>query len=280
MVTRIGGADEALAANGEPRGSAAGPAAPARGRELQLPRIEAHDTVAAAAPKRIFSNGHAYHINSIDTNCDGETFLSADDLRVNWWHLNDTRTCFNLVDLKPDDMEDLNEVITSALFDPTTCHTLAYSTSRGVVRICDMRASAHCDRCARALEDGGANRSSFFSEVISSISDLRFSNDGRHVLARGVRRLGRCGRALGLTRRAHVPDYLQLKLWDVAMERAPVLTIDVHEALRSRLVELYENDSIFDKFECNLCDDRQYEALPVPPPLGTALNARPTPAAE
>lgn len=30
---------------------------------------------------------HAYHINSISTNSDGETYLSADDLRINLWNL-------------------------------------------------------------------------------------------------------------------------------------------------------------------------------------------------
>lgn len=30
---------------------------------------------------------HAYHINSISFNSDAETFLSADDLRINLWNL-------------------------------------------------------------------------------------------------------------------------------------------------------------------------------------------------
>ena len=69
---------------------------------------------------------------------------------------------------------------------------------------------------------------SFFSEIISSISDVRFSHDGRYILSR---------------------DYLTVKIWDVAMERSPVKTIPIHEHLRPRLCDTYENDSIFDKFE-------------------------------
>jgi len=38
---------------------------------------------------------------------DGETFVSADDLRINLWHLEVTSQCFNIVDLKPADMGDL-----------------------------------------------------------------------------------------------------------------------------------------------------------------------------
>lgn len=69
---------------------------------------------------------------------------------------------------------------------------------------------------------------SFFSEIISSISDVRFSYDGRYILSR---------------------DYLTVKIWDVNMERQPVKTIPIHEHLRPRLCDTYENDSIFDKFE-------------------------------
>ena len=39
-----------------------------------------------------------------------ETFISADDLRVNLWHLDVTDQCFTIVDIKPPNMEDLTEV--------------------------------------------------------------------------------------------------------------------------------------------------------------------------
>lgn len=34
------------------------------------------------------------------------------------------------------------------------------------------------------------------------------------------------------------------------MESKPVKTINIHDHLRSKLCDLYENDCIFDKFEC------------------------------
>jgi hypothetical protein len=37
------------------------------------------------------------------------------------------------------------EVITSAEFHPTHCNILAYSSSRGSIRLVDMRQSALCD---------------------------------------------------------------------------------------------------------------------------------------
>lgn len=42
---------------------------------------------------------------------------------------------------------------------------------------------------------------------------------------------------------------MTVKIWDVNMERQPVKTIPIHEHLRPRLCDTYENDSIFDKFE-------------------------------
>jgi serine/threonine-protein phosphatase 2A regulatory subunit B len=69
---------------------------------------------------------------------------------------------------------------------------------------------------------------SYFSEIIASISDVKFSRDGKYIITR---------------------DYLTVKVWDVAMDSRPVYTLPVHEHLRPKLCDLYENDCIFDKFE-------------------------------
>lgn len=55
---------------------------------------------------------------------------------------------------------------------------------------------------------------SFFSEIISSISDMRFSRDGRFMLAR---------------------DFMSLKLWDLKMENKPLAVFSVHEHLRAKV---------------------------------------------
>lgn len=43
---------------------------------------------------------------------------------------------------------------------------------------------------------------------------------------------------------------LILQVWDLNMESKPVETYYVHDYLRTKLCALYENDSIFDKFQC------------------------------
>jgi len=61
---------------------------PGSGIGLRLPRLTPVDTIIAAVPRKIYANAHAYHINSISVNSDGETYISADDLRINLWNLN------------------------------------------------------------------------------------------------------------------------------------------------------------------------------------------------
>jgi serine/threonine-protein phosphatase 2A regulatory subunit B len=116
---------------------------------LHMPKVTSTEILLAARCKKVYANAHTYHINSISVNSDGETFLSADDLRVNLWNLEVAEQSFNIVDIKPSNMEDLTEVITSAEFHPTHCNVLAYSSSKGCIRLADMRASALCDNHAK-----------------------------------------------------------------------------------------------------------------------------------
>jgi serine/threonine-protein phosphatase 2A regulatory subunit B len=169
----------------------------------------------------------------------------------------------DIVDIKPTNMEELTEVITAAEFHPQHCNLFMYSSSKGNIKLSDMRAASLCDQHAKCkfifttlcgasipvvliqlitfptvYEDAeDPSTKSFFSEIIASISDVKFSKDGRYILAR---------------------DYLTLKIWDINMDNKPVTTINIHEQLRNRLCDLYENDCIFDKFECTFSGDGKY----------------------
>ncbi|KAJ1511609.1 protein phosphatase 2A regulatory subunit cdc55 [Coelomomyces lativittatus] len=203
--------------------------------DLKLPVMTHHDTIVAAVARKVYSNAHVYHINSISVNSDGETFLSADDLRINLWNFNVSEQSFNIVDIKPANMEDLSEVITAAEFHPINCNYFMYSISKGAIRFADMRSSAYCDKSAKVfLEPEDPSSKTFFTDIISSISDVKFSHDGRYILSR---------------------DYMTMKLWDVNMEKKPVKTVYIHNHLQSKLCDLYESDFIFDKFECTFSGD-------------------------
>jgi len=197
---------------------------------LRIPHlVPVNELTVEATPKKLYDKAHMYHINSISLNSDDETYLSADDLRINLWHLDSTTECYNVVDIKPVNMEELTEVITAAKFHPQHCNYFVYSSSKGTIRLCDMRAQALCDQHAKMFEEPeDSTTKSFFSEIISSISDVKFSSCGRYMVSR---------------------DYLTVKLWDLNMDSRPIETYNVHEYLRSKLCSLYENDCIFDKFE-------------------------------
>ncbi|KAM0018811.1 putative transcription factor WD40-like family [Helianthus debilis subsp. tardiflorus] len=195
---------------------------------------------ALARCRKMYAHAHDYNINSISINSDGETFISADDLRINLWNLEVTDQCFNIIDMKPSNMEDLTEVITSAEFHLLRCNLLAYSSSRGFIRLVDMRQSALCDRSAIMLQDADPRGpKTFFTEIVASISNIKFSTDGRHILSR---------------------DYMNLKLWDMRMSTSPVVTYKIHEHLYPKLCDLYNNDAIFDKFDCCISGDGSHFA--------------------
>jgi serine/threonine-protein phosphatase 2A regulatory subunit B len=48
-------------------------------------------------------------------------------------------------------MEELTEVITAAEFHPTQCNLFMYSSSKGTIKLNDMRVSALCDNSAKRL---------------------------------------------------------------------------------------------------------------------------------
>jgi serine/threonine-protein phosphatase 2A regulatory subunit B len=52
----------------------------------------------------------------------------------------------DIVDIKPVNMEELTEVITAAEFHPIHCNLFMYSSSKGTVKLGDMREAALCDR--------------------------------------------------------------------------------------------------------------------------------------
>lgn len=143
---------------------------------LRLPKYISCDPTVQPSLRRMFSNAHSFHINSISVNSDQETYISADELRINLWNLEVTdesfgecvcgeiiqlKKCFCLthclsplfsviVDIKPTNMEELTEVITAAEFHPQHCNIFAYSTSKGAVKLCDMRAAALCDQYSKS----------------------------------------------------------------------------------------------------------------------------------
>jgi len=206
---------------------------------LHCPKMVEFETITAAIPRRIFANCHAYHINSISLSSDYEMFLSADDLRLNLWHLESdvNKSCYQLIDLKPEDMNDLTEVITCAKYHPTHGNILAYASSKGFTYVCDLRTNAKIKKHSQAFGQSiSESEKTFFTEILVSVADMEFCKDSKYLLTR---------------------DFLTVKIWDMRKENQPFKTLPLHPNLEERLCELYENDCIFDKFQLCRSSDGQ-----------------------
>lgn len=70
--------------------------------------------------------------------------------------------------------------------------------------------------CLVFEETNDPNSRSFFSEIISSISDVKFSHSGRYLMTR---------------------DYLSVKIWDLNMENRPLETYQVRGGRRVKTVD-------------------------------------------
>lgn len=61
------------------------------------------------------------------------------------------------MDIKPANMEELTEVITAAEFHPHECNLFVYSSSKGTIRLCDMREQALCDKHAKCKSNSNGS---------------------------------------------------------------------------------------------------------------------------
>ena len=168
---------------------------------LTVPKLKLIDQGLCPSLKRTFANLHVHHVNSVSISLNGEHFISSDDLAIYLWDLENPDKSFVLVDIKPEKMEELNEVITTTVFSPHNDYNLAYGTSKSVVKVLDNREKSLLTNTGISFEDPSSKKNkNFFTEIITSISDLKFTNDGNTILSR---------------------DFLTTKIWDLRMNSQP-----------------------------------------------------------
>lgn len=91
----------------------------------------------------------------------------------------------------------MNEVITTSIFSPINDYNAAFGTSKSVVKLLDIREKSLLSSSGVLFDDPSSRKNkNFFTEIITSISDLKFTNDGTKLLAR---------------------DFLSTKIWDLKM---------------------------------------------------------------
>jgi len=207
-------------------------------KDTRFPQMQVTERGLMPTLLKTYPQLHSYHINSLSTCSNGENFISGDDLRINLWTLDRTSEAFNIVDLKPDNLEEISEVITSSRFHPISNNTFLYSTSKGVIKVGDLRKSSQCEKTAMTLENKeNPATKNFFTDIIVSICDATFSRNGKYVFAR---------------------DFCTVKVWDLANTSKPLANIPIYDPIKTKLCELYENECIFDKFSiCSGPDSNQ-----------------------
>eukprot|EP00768_Dysnectes_brevis_P003548 gnl/Dysnectes_brevis/2527_a3036_1661.p1 GENE.gnl/Dysnectes_brevis/2527_a3036_1661~~gnl/Dysnectes_brevis/2527_a3036_1661.p1 ORF type:complete len:461 (+),score=101.21 gnl/Dysnectes_brevis/2527_a3036_1661:36-1418(+) len=208
---------------------------PAAVRRLKVPHMEAGEHVTISQPRRVFANASNFRIHSIAPSASGDTFLAADDLRINMWWLEDHTQAYNVVDLKPAVMTDLCEVLTAANHHPSNSSMFAYATSKGVLRIGDLRSRALCDRHSKAFTaPPDLLQQHYYSDLLTGVSDLQFSQDGKLLVTR---------------------DYMNITIWDVAHTKRPLQVIPVHPQIKPMLPRLLDDVTIFDRFGLRISHD-------------------------
>lgn len=117
-----------------------------KGNSVQFPTSTVVSQGYEGVDKKLYKNCHNYNINSLSVSPDGENFLSSDDLCVNLWNFENTNLAYQIVDLKPPNIEELSEVITHVEYHPKRSDVFLFSSSKGYICLCDFRVSSQFNK--------------------------------------------------------------------------------------------------------------------------------------
>ena len=204
-------------------------------QNLKMPKLKTLEQNLYPSLKRSFPSLHNYHIHSLSMNPNGTHFISSDDLSVLLWDLEELKVSHGLINIKPPSLNELTEVITSAVFNHVNESLFAVGTSKGILKLFDTRESARFANNGVFFADEALKKNkNLFTDIVSSIADLKFSVDGNQITTR---------------------DYLCTKVWDQRKSKEPVKVVKLFEPFNAKLYDVYEQDIIFDKFNLGLSPD-------------------------
>eukprot|EP00760_Papus_ankaliazontas_P010718 PhM_4_TR14420/c1_g1_i1/m.24302/K04354/PPP2R2; serine/threonine-protein phosphatase 2A regulatory subunit B len=178
---------------------------------------------------------HEFSVHTVSVDAEARYFMTCDDLSMRLWCAERLETSVEVLNIKPDDLQTLNETIVSASYHPTNPYLLWYTTSAGVVNIFDTRTSLNCTNPSIWLESARFPppelTDAFHRNVTASVSCACASPvaDTGHVIA---------------TR-----DFLTTKLWDLRFPSEPRSQVLMHKAMIPSLDVLHEQETVFDKFD-------------------------------
>ena len=115
----------------------------AKGKGLSLPKTKLVSESKEGKHVSTFQTGKEHRLHSLSLSPDMENFISADENRINLWNLerSNEQSVYNLVDYNRQRATDEDEIITSSRFSDHSS-VFSYTTSKGHIRICDLRESS------------------------------------------------------------------------------------------------------------------------------------------
>ena len=154
--------------------------------------------------------------------------------------MEDNYKSYNVINIAPPKLDDLQEVITHCEFHPADSSLFLASSSKGYFTLCDLRMNTSYQNFGTkysTIDEEG--RKNYFSEIVNSCTWASFANscDAFQVASR---------------------DYLFVKLWDLRRQDKAVQTFKVADYLDKDLKASYENDCIFDRFDVKCSPSNQY----------------------
>jgi hypothetical protein len=110
-----------------------------------------------------------------------------------------------VIDIAPEQIDDLLEVITHCEYHPTDSNVFLYSSSKGYFDVCDLRKNPEGENFGTRFISGDGDKDitdSPFCEIIKSMHHASFSHSNPHQIASR--------------------DYVYIKVWDVRKNDAPI----------------------------------------------------------
>ena len=222
------------------------------GRKVQLwtsSRKQIAQSSTGAVPKmrlkKTFAPYYDKHdqgvVHSITASSDGETFLTADELKIKIWNHRTAKEtidyargttekactdCYVALDLSS--TEEVEEIITAVTFHPRKCAEVVVAFNTGRLSIWNADRTRKWGEPERELEhkyyDDPTN-DDYYSDILSVISFVGFTDDGRYLAVR---------------------DLMTVQIWDTELEsKRPRYVVNVHEHMRSKLDDMFDDGSIF-----------------------------------
>lgn len=121
-------------------------------------------------------------------------------------------------------------MITNVDYHPERSDIFMFSSSKGYISLCDLRISSNSEKFSTifAIEEE-PSRKHFFTDIIHSVSRAKFSPTNHNLV--------------------FSRDYISVHLWDIRNTKMPFKSYNVTDYLEKKLCEVYESETIFDKFD-------------------------------